>query len=148
MVAETIRQAGEQGRKRIAELEVEKRGMERSLRRSNAELRKLTGQLGNDAVTDRMADIQDRIRSAEQRATQVREELIALGSQLVDEREVARALSLFDPVWDSLTPREQAKVLHLLVERVDYDGEQGTVSVTFHPAGIKTLSQELEEVNA
>ena len=69
LIAETIRQAGEQGRKRIAELEVEKRGLERDQRRNNAELRKLMDQPGADTATDRIADIQDRIRSAEQRAT-------------------------------------------------------------------------------
>jgi site-specific DNA recombinase len=78
----------------------------------------------------------------------VREELIALGRELVDEKEVARVLSLFDPVWETLSPREQVRVIRLLVQRVDYDGEKGTVSVTFHPAGIKTLADELEEVGA
>jgi site-specific DNA recombinase len=87
-----------------------------------------------------MADLQDRIRSTEQRATQVREELIALGRELVDEKEAARALALFDPVWESLSPREQVRVMQLLVERVDYDGEKGTVSVTFHPTGIGALA--------
>jgi site-specific DNA recombinase len=29
------------------------------------------------------------------------------------------------------------------VERVDYDGAQGKVSITFHPTGIKTLAEEL-----
>jgi site-specific DNA recombinase len=67
---------------------------------------------------------------------------------VVDEREVAKALALFDPVWETLSPREQVRVIRLLVQRVDYDGEKGTVSVTFHPAGIKTLTQELEEANA
>ena len=64
--------------------------------------------------------------------------------ELVDEKEVARALALFDPVWETLSPREQVRVIRLLVQRVDYDGEMGTVSVTFHPAGIKTLADELE----
>ena len=68
--------------------------------------------------------------------------------ELVDEREVARVLSLFDPVWETLSPREQVRIIRLRVQRVDYDGEKGTVSVTFHPAGIKTLADELEEVNA
>jgi len=36
----------------------------------------------------------------------------------------------------------------LLVQRVDYDGEKGTVSITFHPAGIRTLSRELEEIKS
>ena len=46
-------------------------------------------------------------------------------------------------MWDSLTPREQARVVQLLVERVDYDGATGKVSITFHPSGIKTLADEL-----
>ena len=65
----------------------------------------------------------------------------------MNEEEVAKALSLFDPVWETLPPRDQVRVMHLLVQRVDYDGEKGEVSVTFHPSGIKTLAEELEEVN-
>jgi hypothetical protein len=33
-------------------------------------------------------------------------------------------------------------VLQLLIERVDYDGTEGTVSVSFRPAGSKTLAEE------
>ena len=40
-------------------------------------------------------------------------------------------------------PREQARLLELLVERVEYDGEHGNVSLTFHPCGIKSLTEEL-----
>ena len=47
--------------------------------------------------------------------------------------------------WDTLAPCEQVRVIRLPVQRVVYDGEQSTVSVTFHPAGIKTLADELEE---
>jgi len=148
LLAETLEQARTEGCRRIEELEAEKRSLQRQLERHNAALRELVGRLAtNGTATDRMADLQDRIRTAEQRATQVREELIALGRQLVDEREVARALALFDPVWETLSPREQARVIRLLVARVDYDGEKDTVSVTFHPAGIKTLADELEEVS-
>ena len=51
-----------------------------------------------------------------------------------------------DPqVWDTLSPREQARVIRLLVEQVNYDGEKGTVSVTFHPSGIKVLADEFAE---
>ena len=61
------------------------------------------------------------------------------------EAEAARALTAFDPVWTSLTPREQGRVIDLLVERVEYDGADGTVAVTFRPAGIKTLADELAQ---
>ena len=39
-------------------------------------------------------------------------------------------------------PREQARVIGLLVARVDYSGETGKVVVTFHASGIKSLAGE------
>jgi site-specific DNA recombinase len=55
---------------------------------------------------------------------------------------VASALSAFDPVWEQLAPKEQARVIQLLVDRIDYDGAAGTVSVTFHPTGLKAMAKE------
>ena len=92
-----------------------------------------------------VVNAQDRIRDAERKATEVREQMVVLSREIVDEREVETALSVFDPVWDTLGPKEQARIIHLLVERVDYDGKNGTVSVTFRPNGIKTLAQQLQE---
>jgi hypothetical protein len=42
-----------------------------------------------------------------------------------------------------MTPDEQARVVQLLVSRVDYDGARGKVAITFHPLGMKTLAGEL-----
>ena len=46
-------------------------------------------------------------------------------------------------MWGALAPREQVRVVQLLVGQVDYDGGQGKVAVTFRPAGIRTLAGEL-----
>jgi len=143
LLAETLAESRRQREEAIGKLEVEKRALERELQRHNNELRKLAGKDG--LATDRMADIQDRIRITEQRATQVREQIIALSRELVDAREVGEACSLFDPVWETLSAREQARILHLLIERVDYDGPNGKVAITFHPTGIKTLADELNQ---
>lgn len=59
----------------------------------------------------------------------------------MDEGELTAALAEFTPVWEVLTPREQAKVVALLVERVEFDMEKGTVAVTFRPSGLKSLAQ-------
>jgi hypothetical protein len=37
----------------------------------------------------------------------------------------------------------QLKEGSLLIERVDYDGEQGQVSITFHPTGLQTMLGDL-----
>jgi len=56
---------------------------------------------------------------------------------------VRAALATFDSVWPTLPPQEQARVLDLVVQRVDYDGSKNTVAITFHPTGIEALAGEL-----
>jgi len=70
---------------------------------------------------------------------------LARSNEIVDSHEVESALSVFDPVWQTLSPKEQARIIRLLVERVDYNGKDSTIGITFRPNGIKTLAQQLPE---
>jgi site-specific DNA recombinase len=144
ILTEAMRQAKAQSQHAMEELQAEECSIRRELTRYSAQL----GRLAAVEQAGKLADIHDRVRAAEQRAAAVGERIAALGGDAVDEEELRAALSTFDPVWDALSPREQARVFRLLVERVDYDGAQGTVSVTFRPNGIKTLAQRHEEVAA
>jgi hypothetical protein len=56
------------------------------------------------------------------------------------------ALGALKPVWDELYLAEQARILRLLIERIDVapDG----ISVTLHAAGIRSLVAELAEQEA
>ena len=144
VLAETIRQVRAQSQKAIADLERERGTLERDItRRAKALKQHLAAGLGSNGAD--VARRQDELRRLETRLTEVRERQVALSRELVEEREVVQALSLFDPVWESLTPREQARIVRLLVERVDYDGQKGTVAVTFRPTGIKTLAAQATE---
>ena len=71
-----------------------------------------------------------------------REQIQAIHERMLSEEEAAMALSLFDPLWGTLSPAEQAHVVGLLVERVDYDGAKGKVTISFHPTGIRALADE------
>jgi len=55
---------------------------------------------------------------------------------------VAGVLARFEPLWDVLSPREQARVIELLIERVAYNGAEEKVVITFRPGGIKALMQQ------
>jgi site-specific DNA recombinase len=66
-----------------------------------------------------------------------------LEGNLIDEAEVAAALADFHTVWDCLAPREQARIVELLVEQVVYDHAPGSVAIAFRETGIKTLAAEL-----
>jgi site-specific DNA recombinase len=143
---ETFAQATAQTQARLAELEAERRGLERDRRRWAAEVQALAAEVGGPGSASaavRLADLHERARAAERRAAEIEEEAAILARGQVTAEEVERALAAFDPVWEALAAREQARVVELLVERVDYDGANNEVSVTFCPTGIKTLADEI-----
>jgi site-specific DNA recombinase len=148
VLAEIVRQSRGQGERSLAELQREEQSLKRELGRHVAELGNLPGDSGDGQRAGHLASIQDRIRAAEQRTIEVREQIVALSREMVNEREVEAAMAMFSPVWETLNPQEQARIIHLLVERVDYDGGHGTVSVTFRANGIKTLAQHPKEIAA
>jgi site-specific DNA recombinase len=146
LLREIIVQAQSQVRSRLEELEAERRSLARDVARWSADVRRCAEQSAEGvetAAVARLADLHDRIGTAERRLTEIQEESVVLERDLIDEDEVARALGSFDPVWESLTPHEQTRLIGLLVERVDYDGRHGKVSITFHATGIQMLADEL-----
>jgi site-specific DNA recombinase len=56
--------------------------------------------------------------------------------------EARAALAALDPAGPALTPQAQARVVDLLVRRVDYDGARQAVAITFHPAAMQALAEE------
>jgi site-specific DNA recombinase len=147
LLKEVVAQANSQAQAALAGLDSERRALERGLARWNADLRKLAEQI-EPGETDcpafsRLADLNERIRGAERRLTELREGAVAARQASIGEHDVSFVLARFDPVWETLSPREQGRVIELLVERVQYDGVKGKVSIAFHPAGIKTLAAEM-----
>ena len=138
----TLRQMTSQHQKAESDLSTQQKQVERELARHGAALRKVIGEPGLDPA--KLAILNEQIRMAEQRSTELREEKVRLEAERVDEAAVTAALSAFDPAWEQLSPKEQARVIRLLVERVEYDGRAGTIAITFRPTGIRALAQEQE----
>jgi len=143
VVAETTKQVRRQATEDIERLGHEREALQQQLRDDHAELQAAAAMASHVDRVSRLADIQERSRRAERRLTEIDNELITRQKELVDDAEVAAALGEFDQVWDALAPREQARLLELLIERVEYDGQQGRVSLTFHPCGIQAINAEL-----
>ena len=78
--------------------------------------------------------------------TAVRRENSAAADTHLEEGEVIEALGALEQVWDELYPAEQARILRLLIERIDVapDG----ISVTLHAAEIRSLVAELASEQA
>jgi DNA invertase Pin-like site-specific DNA recombinase len=78
--------------------------------------------------------------------TAVHQENSTAGDIELEEGDVIEALGALEPVWDELYPAEQARILRLLIERIDVapDG----ISVTLYAAGIRSLVAELADQEA
>lgn len=145
VVAAVAGQVRRQDEEAAEALRAERRTLGRDLRGWHGELKRSAaagpGAAGGPALA-RLADPQERAAVAEERTRAIDAELAALRSRLVDPAEVAAALGTFGPLWAGLTPREQARAVRLLIERVEYDGARGKVAVVFRPTGIQALARD------
>jgi len=124
----------------LAVVRRERDDVRREITRDHKELQQLVvGGATAAEITRRMADLQFRLATNEQRLPGLDAQIMALEKQIVTADEARAVFADFDGLWKSLTPREQARLLKLLISTVEYDGGMSTVSVTFRPTSIRTL---------
>ncbi len=132
---------------RLGELETERRALEKDLTVGQGELRKLTAQLrpgdDNGPLVTRLSELHGRVAAVQDRIQKVREQVQTIRRTRLDDEQASASLAAFEPVWQALEPRERMRVVRLLIERVDYDGARGKVTMAFRPTGIRALAEEL-----
>jgi site-specific DNA recombinase len=138
-LAESRRLAGEA----IQGVKKERAALERQRRADEAELCQLAAVEAKNGELARLVAVQERMVAAARRYAEVDAELAAALDQDLDEADVAPALAQFDMVWGAMTPKEQARVMALLIERADFDSREGNVDITFRPTGIESLLAEV-----
>jgi site-specific DNA recombinase len=147
LVRDSLREKARAGASRKRELEKEQRALEsgaNDLHGQAAEIveRLAQGKISRARAADRQVDLQEEIRKIERRATEVREELIAIDHSSFSQGELKAALRHFGPGWEVLFAGERARILRLLLERVDWDREAETLVITFSPTGVKAVAAE------
>ena len=146
LLSDTLAETQKQVETAATRLAGERRTVERGLRRLHTEIRRTAA---NDpaggGVGDRLADLNDQVGAAERRLTEIDVRLAELKAERIDAADVTEAFADFDNVWRALSPREQARVLQLLVRRVEFDATDSTIEVSFHAVGIRALADEQVE---
>jgi site-specific DNA recombinase len=145
LVRETATAARHQAKARLQELDGDRRVAERDLRAARAETRGLSGKIVGDTtglVLQRLAEVQATTVELEKRLAKIGAEVARAEQDMPADEAVAVALGHFTAVWESLTPAEQARIVTLLIERVEYDGHAETIEIAFHPAGLQSLAAE------
>lgn len=146
---ETLRQVQAEQKRQSSALKSERKALLPKLRRKQKQLKNLItvmGGNGSSALHEELHELETAIGVLERRATEIREDLTKLESQTINKQHFKEALSLFDPIWHELFPREKERVMHLLVRRIGYGSEAGELDIAFHAAGVRALATEIEQL--
>jgi site-specific DNA recombinase len=139
LAADVAEQSREEHQKQTAALRSEQADLQRNLRE---QARTVAGIFDQPNALGRLAELEAQIRAGENRLAEISVKLAALGTEEIDIADLTAALERFDAIVATLTPVEKERLVHLLVERVIYDGKKSTVEIAFRPAGIKTMNIE------
>ena len=90
-------------------------------------------------MTEQMADLHQRIDRTEYRSRETLRELGSLDGESMDEADLRVRLAQFEPVWEFLNSREQARIIRTLIEHVDYSGNTNRLTVRFRSPGVRRM---------
>ena len=149
LASETARQVREQIASKAEDLRQQEAMAQKQLQQLHAEPVRLAGDgsVDSSARFDRLLALQTETQAVEQHLAAVGAEFQELQNDPFDERDLIAALKQFEPVWASLTTREQVQLINLVIEKVGYDGRTGKVSVSFRSAGLRQLCNGTNDSN-
>jgi len=136
MLREVLRQIGEHRNQESTALIREKTDTERGLKAAAQETREAASAPGG---ATRVAGLQDQTSRLNNRFAELSQQLAAIEAENVDVKDVEASLHAFDPLWEQLSTWEQERFIRTLVERVEYNGKTGTVTLGFRSRGIRDI---------
>ena len=127
--------------------------MEQELGRAQAVLQNLlqeTGPGNPKQPASELEVLRENIGHLERRFAETKKETLAL-QRTLEMKQAARALSALEQEFGSLPTIEQARLIRMMVQRVEYDGGKGNITLTLKPAGlamvVEILTKQEEEAS-
>jgi len=153
LTAATIESAREQLDAKKPELRADLARVDADRRNLIAERENLVSAIGiggngKKAIVDRLAEVEKQLTALDQREKTTQAEIAAPNETSIDPAALTAELAEFDAIWSELNVAERARVLHLLLEGVVFNGVTGEISITFRANGIKGLAEESNGDNA
>ena len=119
----------------------EQKSLARQMRDDHAKLQAIVANPNITSNLSGLSEIQSRLEAADRRSQQISAELVVLETQRIDDQQITNVLAGFDDLWQAMPPKEQVRLVRLLIERVNFDGPGGNLAITFHPTGLRSLTE-------
>ena len=139
--AEVLRQAEAGVLADLNALTLERDGLLRERRLHENEIRKFSTGTAHPAATALIADLHERIGRGQKRLRVLEEQIAQREAERITEADVVTAFADFDKLWSTLSPRQQAKIISLIVARVDFDAKSGMLGVELHETALTSLME-------
>lgn len=139
--AEVLRQAEVGVLTDLNALTAERDALQREWRMHESEIRKFATGTEHPAATALIADLHDRVDRAQKRLRVLEEQIAHRESERVTKADVTAVFADFDRLWSTLSPRQQSRIISLIVARVDYDAKTGVIGVDLHETALKSLME-------
>ncbi|HCD34629.1 MAG TPA: resolvase [Phycisphaerales bacterium] len=127
----------------ITKHEKQRTDVEKTIKQLSGQIGELSARAGYDERATRQLDqLQSRIHEQQEIIQEINAQIVAIRHRMLNPDELTGAIESFHPVWETMSPADKAKLVHLLIERIEYDGKDETIALTYPAAGISTLSPE------
>ncbi len=150
VLAEVVTRAKEQLDRQIGDLRHHRELRQNRARRLNADINDLTRCAGGAGIAGfpmspttatELARLQEELIAIEKEIGDVNRQIVEIEKRSVDKDELTGAMEAFEPMWHRLKADEKTRLVHLLVQCIEYDGANDEIAITYHPAGLKALAE-------
>ena len=143
LVAATFRAAQEQMTQHLEQLTRRRTDADLTLQMLKEEAARLMASETSLPVSTRLGELRGLMEEQELALYHLRGEIETATAASFTEREVIEALSALDPVWEQLFPGEQARIVKLLVDRVEVHPQGAEIHI--RADGMRSLVDELRD---
>ncbi len=139
LLADVVNQALEQLRRQMDDSKQARDFQVQRVKRINEDLGQLARMPDAPGAGAELATLQEELQKAEATLLETHRQIAVLEERMVSRDELTGAFEAFNPMWERMEPDERARLIHLLVQNVEYDGAAGAITIMYHPSGLSAL---------
>ncbi len=92
-----------------------------------------------------LASLTDQLRRDEKRQRELETQIEAAAKATPDRSSILKAINDLESLWDHLSIAERSRLITLLIERIEHDPVESTISITLSPTGLNSFGSNSRE---